>query len=235
MTDPSGRSPRASEKGQSGAEWGDQEAMGREDGHFCGTTSVTCGGWKAGAIFSAQTGAAFTGFSSVDQSNAFPAGTQRADLIGDARAMEERSRAGFTRMPSASPRRCNSGPRADQEAMGWEATGTWRHDVGSHVRGRPRAAHESGARHPWAATRARSAHTVRKVGAPDPNNQWRLPPADTPAAEALWSESPPKKPALAARQPPRGQPIYEFATALSSSALTPEVMLEASWASGPAC
>jgi hypothetical protein len=41
------------------------------------------GGWKAGAIASIQSGAAFTVFSSVDQTNAFPAGTLRADRIGD--------------------------------------------------------------------------------------------------------------------------------------------------------
>jgi hypothetical protein len=44
------------------------------------------GGWKAGAIVTMQSGAAFTVYSSVDQTNAFPAGTQRADLIGDPHA-----------------------------------------------------------------------------------------------------------------------------------------------------
>jgi hypothetical protein len=51
-----------------------------------GWVTKVFGGWKAGAIVSMQTGAAFTVFSSVDQSNAFPAGTLRADLVGDPHA-----------------------------------------------------------------------------------------------------------------------------------------------------
>jgi hypothetical protein len=41
------------------------------------------GGWKSGAIASFQSGPAFTVYSSVDQTNAFPPGTNRADLVGD--------------------------------------------------------------------------------------------------------------------------------------------------------
>jgi Carboxypeptidase regulatory-like domain len=44
------------------------------------------GGWKAGGIVTIQSGSAFTVYSSVDQTNAFPAGTLRADLIGDPHA-----------------------------------------------------------------------------------------------------------------------------------------------------
>jgi hypothetical protein len=44
------------------------------------------GGWKTGAILTFQSGPAFTVYSSVDQTNAFPAGTNRANVIGDAHA-----------------------------------------------------------------------------------------------------------------------------------------------------
>jgi hypothetical protein len=48
-----------------------------------GLLSSLFGGWKAGGIVTIQSGPAFTVYSSVDQSNAFLAGTQRADLVGD--------------------------------------------------------------------------------------------------------------------------------------------------------
>jgi hypothetical protein len=51
-----------------------------------GLITTLFGGWKAGGIVTMQSGAAFTVFSSVDQTNAFLAGTQRADLVGDANA-----------------------------------------------------------------------------------------------------------------------------------------------------
>jgi hypothetical protein len=51
-----------------------------------GWITTLFGGWKAGALASIQSGPAFTVYSSVDQSNAFLAGTQRADLIGDPHA-----------------------------------------------------------------------------------------------------------------------------------------------------
>jgi hypothetical protein len=43
----------------------------------------TLGGWKAGVIASFQSGAPFTVFSSRNDTNAFPAGTVRPDLVGD--------------------------------------------------------------------------------------------------------------------------------------------------------
>lgn len=41
------------------------------------------GGWKSGVIASMQSGAVFTVFSSVNQTNAFQPGTLRADLVGN--------------------------------------------------------------------------------------------------------------------------------------------------------
>jgi hypothetical protein len=43
------------------------------------------GGWRTGAIATFQTGPPFTVFSSVNQTNAFPAGALRADLVGSPR------------------------------------------------------------------------------------------------------------------------------------------------------
>ncbi|MGH9628575.1 MAG: TonB-dependent receptor domain-containing protein [Bryobacteraceae bacterium] len=48
-----------------------------------GLLTLLLGGWKSGVIASMQTGSVFTVFSSVNQTNAFPAGTLRADLVGD--------------------------------------------------------------------------------------------------------------------------------------------------------
>ena len=44
------------------------------------------GGWKTGTIATFQSGPAFTVYSSVDQTNAFPSGTNRAQLVGDPHA-----------------------------------------------------------------------------------------------------------------------------------------------------
>jgi len=46
------------------------------------------GGWRTGVIATFQSGPPFTVFSSVNQTNAFPAGTLRADLVGAPRLPE---------------------------------------------------------------------------------------------------------------------------------------------------
>jgi hypothetical protein len=48
-----------------------------------GLLSTLFGGWKTGTIASWQSGPPFTVYSSVNQTNAFPPGSVRADLIGD--------------------------------------------------------------------------------------------------------------------------------------------------------
>ncbi|MBI3682165.1 MAG: hypothetical protein HY235_17430 [Acidobacteria bacterium] len=57
-----------------------------------GSVTTLLGGWKTGVIASMQTGAVFTVYSSVNQTNAFPSGSLRADLVGDPKLPEsERS------------------------------------------------------------------------------------------------------------------------------------------------
>ncbi len=51
-----------------------------KDHHFL---SHLIGGWKTGTIASFQSGPAFSVFNSVNQTNAFPPGTTRPDLVGD--------------------------------------------------------------------------------------------------------------------------------------------------------
>ena len=53
--------------------------------HNHGWLGALLGGWKTGAIATFQSGPAFTVYSSVDQTNAFPPGTNRANLVGDPR------------------------------------------------------------------------------------------------------------------------------------------------------
>jgi len=58
-----------------------------------GLLTLLLGGWKSGMIATMQSGAVFTVYSSVNNTNAFPPGTLRADLIGDpALPVSERSR-----------------------------------------------------------------------------------------------------------------------------------------------
>ncbi len=47
-----------------------------------GLLTTLFGGWRSGGIATFQSGPPFTVFSSVNQTNAFPAGTLRADLVG---------------------------------------------------------------------------------------------------------------------------------------------------------
>ncbi|MBS1829485.1 MAG: carboxypeptidase regulatory-like domain-containing protein [Acidobacteria bacterium] len=48
-----------------------------------GTARAVLGGWRTGALVNFQQGAPFTVFSSVNNTNAFPSGGLRADIIGD--------------------------------------------------------------------------------------------------------------------------------------------------------
>jgi hypothetical protein len=52
------------------------------------------GGWKTGAIATFQSGAAYTVYSAVNQTNAFPPGALRADLLGDPRLSGSERRLG---------------------------------------------------------------------------------------------------------------------------------------------
>jgi hypothetical protein len=53
-----------------------------------GWLNTAFGGWRTGIIFTSQSGPAFTVFSAQNNTNAFPAGAIRADLVGDPHAGE---------------------------------------------------------------------------------------------------------------------------------------------------
>jgi hypothetical protein len=53
-----------------------------------GWMNTMFGGWRIGALSTFESGAPFTVFSSVNNTNAFPTGGLRADIVGDPRAGE---------------------------------------------------------------------------------------------------------------------------------------------------